>query len=349
MRFRNIIPMNLTHSPLVTVIIPNYNHALYLPQRIESVLNQTVRNIEIIILDDCSPDNSRAIIKQYANQDSRIRVLFNEQNSGSTFKQWNKGFTLARGQYIWIAESDDYAEPSFLAQLLLPLQADEQVVLAYCHSLDVDGEAIGNRWQKFLTNLDPMWQYSFVTEGLPLVKRFLAFRNFIPNASAVLFRASSWHAVGPADEGYRLMGDVLFWARLLARGKLAFIVQPLNYFRTHHSNARRKNYEDGTAVEEATRIPLLLRSYGELDPAAVEEAVRLLLDVWYHASIYHSIPWKRQQQIYRNFVAIDPSNSKRILRTFSHKFLAGASGLRILLGDRLLYPLLRKLKKPLAT
>ncbi|RYE13814.1 MAG: glycosyltransferase family 2 protein, partial [Sphingobacteriaceae bacterium] len=104
-------------NPKVSVIIPNYNHARYLPQRIESVIHQTFQDIEVILMDDCSLDTSRTIIAQYAAQDNRIRVILNEQNSGSTFKQWNKGIALAKGEYVWIAESDDYAELDFLETL----------------------------------------------------------------------------------------------------------------------------------------------------------------------------------------------------------------------------------------
>ena len=95
--------------PTVSVIVPNYNHARYLRQRIESVLGQTYQDFEVILLDDCSTDESRSVLGEYA-KDPRVRIEFNEKNSGSTFKQWNKGVRLARGEYIWIAESDDYAD-----------------------------------------------------------------------------------------------------------------------------------------------------------------------------------------------------------------------------------------------
>lgn len=79
----------------ITVIIPNYNHAKFLPRRIESVLEQSFENIEILLLNDCSPDDSREIIEQYANLGNLIRVILNEQNSGSTFKQWWGGLARA--------------------------------------------------------------------------------------------------------------------------------------------------------------------------------------------------------------------------------------------------------------
>ena len=101
-------------TPVVSVILPNYNHARYLPKRIESILNQGYAAIEVLIMDDCSGDNSREVIHEYAARDARIQTLFNEHNSGSTFKQWEKGLVWAKGKYVWIAESDDFAETTFL-------------------------------------------------------------------------------------------------------------------------------------------------------------------------------------------------------------------------------------------
>ena len=104
--------------PTVSVIVPNYNHARFLPQRIESILRQTYQDFELILLDDCSTDDSRAVLSQYASE-PRVRIQFNEVNSGSTFRQWNKGVRLARGKYVWIAESDDYADERLLERLRL--------------------------------------------------------------------------------------------------------------------------------------------------------------------------------------------------------------------------------------
>ena len=89
----------------VSVVIPNYNHARFLPKRVDSVLRQTFQDFDLILLDDCSTDDSRSILSKYAD-DPRVKIEFNEVNSGSSFKQWNKGVGLARGEYVWIAESD---------------------------------------------------------------------------------------------------------------------------------------------------------------------------------------------------------------------------------------------------
>ena len=110
--------------PLVSVIIPNYNHAPYLKERIDSVLSQTYKEFEVLILDDCSSDESKEIIESYRNNKHISNIVFNEKNTGNTFIQWNKGISLAKGKYIWIAESDDVAKPTFLGLCFLSFAHD---------------------------------------------------------------------------------------------------------------------------------------------------------------------------------------------------------------------------------
>src|SRR6516162_5433847 len=114
----------------VSVIVPNYNHAKYLRRRVDSILAQTYQDFELILLDDCSTDESREILASYANN-PRVRTEFNVRNSGSTFKQWNKGVRATHGKYVWIAESDDYADERLLETLVARLEAEPNVALCY--------------------------------------------------------------------------------------------------------------------------------------------------------------------------------------------------------------------------
>ncbi len=134
--------------PTVSVIVPNYNHARYLRQRIESVLRQTYQDFEVILLDDCSTDDSRSILSSYAG-DPRVRMEFNEVNSGSTFKQWNKGVRLARGEYVWIAESDDYADDAAVREVGVAYSMrSRRPCSAYCRSwrVSADGQNSADSW-----------------------------------------------------------------------------------------------------------------------------------------------------------------------------------------------------------
>ncbi len=124
-------------QPLVSVIVPAYNHAGYLRQRIHSILSQTHSNIEVILLDDASTDGSASILNEYAG-DARVKaIVYNETNNGSPIQQWLKGLALATAGWIWIAESDDEAMPEFLSAFADAVQAAPNISLFACASVQV--------------------------------------------------------------------------------------------------------------------------------------------------------------------------------------------------------------------
>jgi glycosyltransferase involved in cell wall biosynthesis len=226
--------------PQVSVVVPNYNHARYLRRRIDTVLEQGYQDIEVILLDDCSTDESRSILQEYAS-DPRVRLEFNEKNSGHTFMQWNKGVRLARGEYVWIAESDDYAAPEFLERLVGILESDEQIAFAYCRSWRVtdDDQLRGFEDAYSQYARQHQWDTDFCVERGECRKFFL-FTNLVPNASAVVFRKSAYESAGGADESLILCGDWKVWAALALAGGMAYTSTPLNYYRMHGDTLRQK-------------------------------------------------------------------------------------------------------------
>jgi len=220
----------------VSVIIPNYNHARFLEQRIRSVLDQTIKPKEIIILDDCSSDSSVEIINKYQIDNDLITFYYNKENSGSPFIQWNKGVQLSKAEFIWIAESDDAADPKFLETLLQPLIKDKKVAISYCQSykLNQDGECTGN-WENWTKDfpLAGVFKQDFTMEGLSYIKQFLIHKNTIPNASAVVFRKEVFRNAGEADESVKNCSDWLTWLKMLLNSEISYIARPLNYFRYH--------------------------------------------------------------------------------------------------------------------
>jgi hypothetical protein len=236
---RTISRLDSPSAPKVSVIVPNYNHAPYLRQRLDSIMNQTFRDFEVIVLDDASTDNSREIIQTYAHY-PRLRFLFNGTRNGSAFKQWQKGLESARGEYIWFAESDDCASPYFLSKLLRVLENDKSLGLVYCQSYLVDpsSRVLGDAIQ-WTDDLDPCrWENNFVNNGLAEIREYLSRKNTIPNASAVLIRASVLRAIDGLDDGYRLCGDWLLWIKILLQSNVGYVAEMLNYWRQRSSNAR---------------------------------------------------------------------------------------------------------------
>lgn len=241
-------------SPAVSVIIPNYNHARYLWQRIESVLTQRLTNFELIILDDASVDGSVEIIKRFASTDSRISFYPSAKNSGSPFIQWNKGVRLAKAKLIWIAESDDTASPDFLEKMVNVHSENKDVSLSFCESnrMNDNGEITGS-WKTFTDNFNiDVFESDFVMRGIDFIESFLIVKNVIPNASGVVFKKSIYNEVGGTDETLKTNSDWLTWLKLLLKHDVAFVAEPLNNFRYHAASviAKAHTSNEGTYKEQ---------------------------------------------------------------------------------------------------
>lgn len=234
---------------LVSVIVPNYNHGKFLKQRIDSILEQTYQNFEVIILDDCSPDNSRDIIEQYRNHKKISHIIYNEINSGSTFKQWNKGISLAKGELIWIAESDDFAEPDLLQKLKSEFDTDAELGIAYCQSNMVNEKnKVTGSWKFWTEDLDAeLFEKGFKMSGKEYVEKFILYKNTIPNASAVLFKKNLYEMIGGADINILKCSDWITWIKMLLISKIVFIPEPVNNYRYHENSViamAKKNMGD---------------------------------------------------------------------------------------------------------
>lgn len=231
--------IQIDRNPLVSVIIPNFNHAKYLEQRIQSVLNQTYENFEVIILDDKSTDNSLEVINKYKDDPHVSCIVVNDENSGRPCWQWKKGIQLAKGQLIWIAESDDLCSSLFLERLVA-IHTTNEVVLAFCRTQNMD-ENNGNLYDTYNFGIS-----EGIMDGQDFISNHLGSGCVIVNASSVVFQKK--YFINMPDEYLYLKGsaDWLFWIELCRQGKVAFISETLNYFRNHHSNSTSVNTLDGT-------------------------------------------------------------------------------------------------------
>lgn len=276
--------------PLVSVIIPNYNHARFLDQRIRSVLGQTLTDLQIIILDDASTDTSRQVIARYANE-PRVHVVLNAHNSGSACHQWNVGAALSVAPYVWIAEADDDAEPDFLATLVDRLEAKPNSVLAYSQSwiIDEHGQRIGdlNDWTADLSA--DRWQKDFCNDGQDECARFLILKNTIPNASAVVFRRRDFIDAGAAYEGMRLCGDWMTWSRLLLRGEVIFTSSHLNHFRRHSATVRSTT-SSFQLLSESLDVSRFITEHVPLTVAGYQRAAHATQEAWWGALRTASLP-----------------------------------------------------------
>ena len=251
--------------PRVTVVTPNYNHAQYLPQRIDSILAQTFQDFELLILDNASTDNSREVIESYTEHQN-VRAAFNKENNGSPFKQWNLGLSQAKGEYVWFAEADDYADCTLLETLVDRLDRHPNVGLAVCQSwiVDQDSKLLGN-YRHLLEhkNHSSHWREDYVNAGHDECKNYLFWHNTIPNASAVLWRREILERAGGAPTHLRVCGDWVAYINVLQLSDIAFVSTPLNYFRQHQANVRTRVLREGGGTRETRRVQqTLIDRYG---------------------------------------------------------------------------------------
>lgn len=298
-------------APTTSVIIPNYNHARFLPKRIESVLNQTYQDFELILLDDCSTDESRSVLMQYAS-DPRVRAEFNKANSGSSFKQWNKGVQLARGKYVWIAESDDFADEKLLERLVAVLEADEKISYAYCRSWMVDAR---DEVEGIVPSVDgaglARWSNDYCADGTEECRNYFGFSNVVPNASATVIRKAVYDAVGGADERLRLCGDWKLWAAMAMQGKVAYVSEPMNFYRFHGATVRRRTSDDSSGIMEAIEVVRWIESQTGVTDAARERFCAAAPPLWVPALLRLRTPLRRRWRVLRGIVKFDPHALRR--------------------------------------
>ena len=252
----------MKHAPTVTVLVPSYNHGAFIRQRIESILSQTYRELELVVIDDCSNDDSDAIIRALQAQHG-FRYLRNPANSGTPFSAWESVCSLATGDYLWVCESDDFAEPSFLQTAVDALQADNTAVLFYCNSwvVDATGTRVGHTsayfqdyWQ------DPRWTANFSANGPDEFVKFQLRGQTVPNMSSALVSTAAFRAACiPVLKKFRLTGDWLFIGRVMLHGSVVFAAKALNNFRQHEQTARSRVQSARSQAEFILTIYLLFR------------------------------------------------------------------------------------------
>lgn len=228
-------------TPLVTVLVPSYNHGKYIKERIESIVDQTYQNIDLIVIDDCSQDDSERIILELKEK-YHFKFLRNTFNSGTPFSSWEKICELATGDYIWVCESDDVAENNFLDVAIHQLETNKDAVIFYSNSavIDENGCFIGDTNSYFHDVWkETRWDNDFIASGLDELKSFQVRGQIVPNMSSALFRTDVFRSsFTPFLKKLRLTGDWLFVGNVLTKGKAIFCHASLSRFRKHEVTSR---------------------------------------------------------------------------------------------------------------
>ncbi len=262
----------MSSQPLVSVCIPSYNHAQYLPYCIESILAQTYPNIEIIIVDDNSKDDSLAVAQSYANQyPDKVAVYThpNRENRGIS-NTVNYAFSLSKGKYWSGLPSDDALKPHKIAKQVEFLEANRQLGFVYCYASFMDGKGDplpGTFGEDITKNADP-------------VKTLLK-ANVIPGMT-VLARHDAVEEVGLHDPNL-IYSDWDFWIRLFLLFKGGFIPESLVEYRVH-------DYNTSVGIPMLKILGYIKEVYLKLDSDRDEKI------------------WKLRQPVYRNIISDELKN-----------------------------------------
>lgn len=266
----------------VSVVVPNFNYAHYLPQRLSTVFGQGYPVFEVIVLDDASTDDSLRVIEDTARAAKRdITVVPATANSGSVFAQWRRGVGMARGEYVWIAEADDAADPSFLGELLRHCGPDTVLAFADSQAIGADGAVLGTSYQAYYATIPggDLLRTSLEMDGAEFVSRSLTVANVILNVSAGVLRRADLAEVLETERealaGYKFAGDWHVYAHLLPRGRVTFRARSLNSHRRHAAGATISS-EAVPHVDEIARVHAELARVVPIDDAlrALQEEYR---------------------------------------------------------------------------
>lgn len=308
------------NNKTVSVIIPNYNYADFIEERIDSIIRQKYPISELIILDDASTDNSIEIIKRKISRIAKIRpginvrLVVNEKNSGGcVFSQWQKGLREATGDYVWIAEADDSSNKEFLEEAMRGFEKHPDAVLFYSDSCRIDGKGkvIASScidWVDIWNN--GRWKQDYYNNGEDEIRNYLSANNTIINVSCVVWKNQDClNEFFEEAKGYKIAGDWHIYARVLGTGNVVYSSRPLNYYRKHNKGS-------------VSTVVSLMREYKEV--YAIQEWIRNKYDL--KGSLYE---WQRKRRRMMGFVENEKNiNKKGRIAWFIPDFVDGSGGHR---------------------
>ncbi len=286
-------------SPVVSVCIPTYNYAKYLTQSIESVLSQSYTDYELIVVDDCSTDETDRLMIKLASRDARIRYYRNSSNLGMV-ANWNYCLKLASGKYIKFLFADD---------LLISIDALGKMVDLINRDYDVSLVASSRMIINEKSENIACWKYldhDAVVSCPKVIKDcFVNDYNYIGEPTAVLFKKED--AVRGFDANYRQLVDLEMWFHLLEKGRLAYIREPLCAFRIHEEQQTAVNAKEQRAEFENLKLyeSYIFKNYITMNP---------LIRAYYRYDKYYLI-WKRCHKLNR----LDAEDVSRWISLYGRK------------------------------
>lgn len=260
----------MNSNPLVSILIPTFNRANYIGFALDSALSQTYRNIEIIVHDDASTDDTQNVLSKY--RDPRLRIIRTKTNH-SMIGGWNYIVKKAKGEYIKFLASDDLLEPSCVEDLVGIASKYPQAALITCTRKFVDNTGHIIKKMGFASRTERVGGIEHARWILTSIRQ-----NLIGEPTAVMYPKRLVRLAGEYDARFSQFADFEYWIRLLAYGDLVYLHKPLCSFRVHASSNTSKAILDGrfiteifTLINKYYKDPIFLNTFSlsEVDRAKV--------------------------------------------------------------------------------
>ncbi|NMC51671.1 glycosyltransferase family 2 protein [Candidatus Kuenenbacteria bacterium] len=234
----------------VSVLLSAYNAEKYLPEAIESILNQTFTDFEFIIINDASTDKTKEIIENYAKQDKRIRLIHNTYNLGLT-KSLNVGIREAQGEYIVRLDADDLSAPERLARQYEFMEGNPKYALtgSWVKIIDENGQMLAKRQPPVETKLI---KFHFIF-GKPCIWH-----------SSIFFRKDKIAKIGNYNEEYKYAQDLNLYVKLLKEEQITNVPEFLVSHRIHGNSLGRNNSEAQHLCYLKSIFELINESYAKI-------------------------------------------------------------------------------------
>jgi len=290
------------NNPLVTIITPTYNRALFLDETIQSVLDQDYKNIEYLVIDDGSKDNTAEAIKKHIGKIKYIR----HNNIGETMTV-NKGFSLAKGEFVCVVNSDDPLLPGAVSAGVKALISNPEALVAYPDWVEID--EFSNH-----INENRLMAYDIYN---------MLIRFSFGLGPGTFIRKEAIEKFGPRDVSYRYAGDAEFWLRMALNGKLVHIPQILATHRTHDDSASVSAKGPLLASEVVRMTRKTLDS--PLLPYRLKRMRPQIMSFTYECAIYYFGSWHVKTWVYRLFaILLNPYKIWLIIKEYLPKKNIGA-------------------------
>lgn len=243
-------------SPKVTFVVPCYKLAHLLPGCVDSILSQTYRDFEILIMDDCSPDNTPEVAQSF--NDPRVRHIRNEPNLGH-LRNYNKGIQMARGQYVWLISADDRLRtPYILERYATAMEANPKIGYAFCPAIELK-----NGCETRLLQYSCHGDQDAIFDGREFVAKLLN-GNFVIAASGMA-RKECYEKAGYFPLNMPYAGDWYIWLIFALHFDVAYFAEPMVNYRAHELAMTSQYMEQGHEVFKVDGLTVLWRMKQEIE------------------------------------------------------------------------------------